>query len=187
MEKLKFTFEIKPSIDGKSNYLAITAIGTKDEKVFLMPEEYQAVSLHKHIQTSKTFLTDQFLEEITQEQMATGSKRCSEDPIVKILEKFVESQQDKEKPSIKMLSDKFVINKFDGKSSSAYQWMEVFEKECARSEESAEIMITFNFLFLRNIRKASDTITIVRAGRKILLIPESKPGGNHYHYSLLLI
>lgn len=184
MEKLKFTFETKPSIDGKSNYIAITAIATKDDKVFRMPEEYQAISHHKHIQTSKTFFTvkntlkkryqtrsvwiktteeilqtyfdedgnmifqDQFLEEITQEQMATGSKKRLEDPIMKILEKLVESQQNKEKQSIKKLADRFVIEKFDGKSSSACQWMEIFENECARfdivkEEEKIEIFRLF--------------------------------------------
>lgn len=57
MEKLKFTFQVKPTIDGKSNYIAITSIATKDDKVFLIPEEHQAVSLHKHIQSSKTYVT----------------------------------------------------------------------------------------------------------------------------------
>ncbi|XP_022827339.1 uncharacterized protein LOC111357040 [Spodoptera litura] len=183
MEKLKFTFEVK-SIDGKSNFIAITAITTKEDKVFLIPEECQAMSLHKHIQSSKTFFTvkntlkkryqtrsvwikttqdilqtyvdedgnmifqDQFLEEITQEQMATGNKKCSEDPIVKILEKLVESQQNKEKQCMKKFAEKFVIEKFDGKSSSAHQWMEVFEKECERfnlvkEEEKIEILRLF--------------------------------------------
>ena len=184
MERLKFTFEIKPSIDGKSNYIAITAITTINEKVFLIPEECQATSFHKYIQTSKAYNTvknslkkryqtrsvwikttedilqtyvdedgnmtfqGQFLEEITQEQMTIGSRKCSEDPIVKILEKLVESQQKNEKQSIKKLADKFVIEKFDGKSSSAHQWMEVFEKECERfnvvkEEEKIEIFRLF--------------------------------------------
>ncbi|XP_028160177.1 uncharacterized protein LOC114353111 [Ostrinia furnacalis] len=184
MEKLKFTFEVKPSTDGKSNYIAVTSITTQDDKVFLIPEEYQAVSLHKHIQTSKTFTTvkntlkkryqsrgvwikmtegilqtymdeddnmifqDQLLEETTQEQLAIASKKCSEDPIVKILEKLVEGQQNREKQSIKKLADRFVIEKFDGKNSSAYQWMSVFEKECERfnitqDEEKIEIFRLF--------------------------------------------
>lgn len=184
MDKLKFTFEIKPSIDGKSNFIAITAIATEGDKIFLIPEEYQAATLHKHIQTSKTFITvknslkkryqtrnvwikttedilqtyvdedgnmifqGQFLEEITQEQMAISGRKCLEDPIVKILEKLVDSHQNKENQSVKKLADKFVIEKFDGKSSSAYQWMEVFEKECARfniekEEEKIEIFRLF--------------------------------------------
>ncbi|XP_047039124.1 uncharacterized protein LOC124644002 [Helicoverpa zea] len=184
MEKLKFTFQIKPAVDGKSNYIAITSIATQDDKVFLMPEEYQTVSLHKHIQTSKTFVTvkntlkkryqtrsvwikttedilqtyvdedgnmifrDQFLEETTQEQLAFANKKCSEDSIMKVLEKIIESQQNKENQSIKKLAERFVIEKFDGKNSSAYQWMEVFEKECARfdivkEEQKIEIFRLF--------------------------------------------
>lgn len=58
MEKLKFTFQVKSTTDGKSNFIAITSVATQDDKVFLIPEEYQAVSqYHKHIQTSKAFAT----------------------------------------------------------------------------------------------------------------------------------
>lgn len=184
MEKLRFTFQSKPTMDGKSNYIAITSIHTQDEKVFLIPEEYQAVSFHKHIQDSKAFVTvkntlkkrhqtrnvwikmtegilhtyfdeynnmifhDQFLEEITQEQLAIVNKKISEDPIVKILEKLIENQQKKEKQSIKMLADRFVIDKFDGKNINANHWMEIFEKECTRfdivkDEEKIEIFRLF--------------------------------------------
>ncbi|GBP89006.1 hypothetical protein EVAR_36600_1 [Eumeta japonica] len=174
MEKLKFTFQVKSTTDGKANYIAITSIATKDDKVFLIPEDYQAVTLHKHIQTLKLFTTvkntlkkrnqvrnvwikttqellqtyvdedgnmifqDQFLEETTSEKLA--NKNSSEDPMVKILEKLVEDHQNKEKQSLKKLSDRFIIEKFDGKNSSASRWMEVFEKECARFgiEEDAE-------------------------------------------------
>lgn len=184
MEKLKFTFEVKPTTDGKSNFMAITTIATQDNKVFQIPEEYQAILHHKHIQASKTYVTvkntlkkryqtrsiwikvtgdilqtyfdedenmifqDQYLEEITQEQLAIVNKRATEDPIVKILEKLIESQQSKEKPSIKKIADRFVIEKFDGKNTSACHWMEVFEKECARfdlekDEEKIEIFRLF--------------------------------------------
>ncbi|XP_057666234.1 uncharacterized protein LOC130899977 [Diorhabda carinulata] len=184
MEKLKFTFQVKPTTDGKSNYIAITAIVTEDEKYFLIPEEFQAISQHTYIQTSKTFVTvkntlkkrhqtrsvwikttedilktyvdedgnmifqNQFLEETTKEQLTVVSKTCSEDPIAKILEKLIENQEKKEKQSIKKLADKFVIEKFDGKSSNANQWMEVFEKECERfnvlkDEERIEIFRLF--------------------------------------------
>ncbi|XP_045450760.1 uncharacterized protein LOC123659597 [Melitaea cinxia] len=77
---------------------------------------------------------DQFLEEITQGQLAAINKNNSEDPMVKILEQLVDDQQNKEKQSIKKLADKFVIEKFDGRNISASHWMEVFEKECARFE-----------------------------------------------------
>lgn len=184
MEKLKFTFQVKPTTDGKSNFIAITSIATQDDKVYLIPEEYQTVSLHKHILASKSFATvkntlkkryqtrnvwikttedilktyvdedsnmifqDQFLEETTQEQLSFVSKKYSEDPVVKILEKLVEDQQSKEKQSVKKLAERFVIEKFDGRNSSAYQWMNVFEKECTRfdilkDEEKIEIFRLF--------------------------------------------
>ena len=184
MEKLKFTFQVKATIDGKSNFIALTSIGTQEEKSFLIPEEYQAVTLHKHIHSSKTFVTikntlkkrhqtrgvwiklteglqetyfdedgnmifqDQFLEELPQELSVTSYKSHSEDPVVKILEKLIEGQQNKEKQSIKKLSERFVIEKFNGKNLSAYYWMDVFEKECARfnvgrDEDKIEIVRLF--------------------------------------------
>lgn len=184
MEKLKFTFQSKPTTDGKSNYIAITSIVTEDDKVYLIPEEYQAASLHKDIKASKTFVTvkntlkkryqtrsvwikvtesilqtyfdedknmifqDQYLEEITREQLTITDRKCTEDPIVKILEKLIEGQQNNEKQNIKRLADKFVIEKFDGRNMSACHWMDVFEKECARfevvkDEEKIEIFRLF--------------------------------------------
>lgn len=184
MEKLKFVFKSKATKDGKSTYIAITSIITEDDKIFLIPEEYEAVSLHKHILTSKAYNTvrntikkrhqtrnvwikltedmkntyfdedenlifeNQYLEEITQEQLANTNKYSSEDHLVKILEKLVESQQRKEKQSVKKLADRFVLEKFDGKSVSACQWMDNFEKECKRfdvieDEEKIEILRLF--------------------------------------------
>lgn len=184
MEKLKFTFEVKAAIDEKSNHIAITSIITQDEKVFLIPEEYQTASLHKHIYNSKTYNTvkntfkkrhqirsvwiklsedilqtyfdddgnmifqNQFLEETTQEQLSIVNRKNLEDPIIKILEKLVESQQIKEKQSIKKLADRFVIDRFDGRNVRAYYWMEVFEKECDRfhiitDQEKIEIFRLF--------------------------------------------
>ena len=52
MDKLKFTFQSKPTMDGKSNYIAITSITTQDLKIFVIPEEYQAASIHKLIYLS---------------------------------------------------------------------------------------------------------------------------------------
>lgn len=184
MEKLKFTFEVKSAIDGKSNYIALSSITTQDDKMYLIPEDYQSVSqFHKHIQTLKSFVTlkntlkkrhqtrsiwikitdvlkqtycdedenmifqDQYLEEITFEQSII-EKKGSADPIVKILEKLIENQQNKEKQSIKKLANRFVIEKFDGKNINASYWMETFENECARfevvkEEEKIEILRLF--------------------------------------------
>lgn len=183
MEKLKFTFQVKSSLDGKSNYIALTSIGTQDDKVFLIPEEYQAVSPHhQHVEASKTYNTvrnalkkrhqtrsvwikitedllqtycdedkniifkDECLEEITQQQSVI--KTDSEDSLMKVLEKLIESQQNKGEKSMTKLADKFVIEKFNGKGISALNWMETFEKECARfhivkDEEKIEILRLF--------------------------------------------
>lgn len=201
MEKLKFTFQTKPTTDGKSNYIAITSISTQDDKVFLIPEEYQAVSLHKHIQSSKAFITvkntlkkrhqirnvwiklteamtqtyfdeednvifhDQFLEEITQEQLTLINKKKLEEPMLKILEKLIEGQQNKEKQSIKMLADRFVIEKFDGKNISACYWMEVFEKECTRfGIENDEEKIEIFRLFLEKTCTAWYSSMMIKSG-----------------------
>lgn len=68
--------------------------------------------------------------------------------MVKMLEKLVESQQRKEKQSLKKLADRFVLEKFDGKNVSPCQWMVVFEKERSRfdiieDEEKIEIFRLF--------------------------------------------
>lgn len=55
MEKLKFVFKAKATVDGKSNYIAITSIITQDDKAFLLPEELQAATLHKEISNTKAF------------------------------------------------------------------------------------------------------------------------------------
>lgn len=91
---------------------------------------------------------DQFLEEISEEQSAVINKQSSEETLTKILEKLIESQQNKEKQSIKKLAERFVIEKFDGKNINALNWMETFEKECTRfdivkDEERIEIFRLF--------------------------------------------
>lgn len=186
MDKLKFVFKAKATADGKSNYIAITSIITKDDKTFLIPEELQQAVLHKEITNTKAYETiknsikkrhqtrsiwitmtdklyksyvdedgnmmfqDEYLEEITQHQQisATINTNDPEDPIVKILEKLVENQQSNKRQSVKKLVERFVPEKFDGKSISAYQWMEIFEKECARfditeNEEKIESLRLF--------------------------------------------
>lgn len=184
MEKLKFVFNTKATKDGKSTFIAITSIITENNKVFLIPEEYEAVSFHKYIYASKTYnivrnslkkrhqtrsvwikvtpelietyfdedenmkFEDQYLEEVTHEQLAINNQNQSENHMLKILEKLVENQQIKEKQNIKQLANRFVIDKFDGRNISANQWMDVFEKECARfdikeNEDKIEIFRLF--------------------------------------------
>lgn len=51
MEKLRFDFTVKSSIDGKSNFICITSIATTDGHIFLLPVEFQPANLH-HVITS---------------------------------------------------------------------------------------------------------------------------------------
>lgn len=170
MDKLKFVFKAKAAADGKSTYIAITSIMTKDDKIFLIPEELQQAALHKEIIDTKAYETiknsikkrhqtrsiwipmtdklyksyvdeagnmrfqDEYLEETTQQQQrsVTMNTNDPEDLIVKILEKLVENQQSNKQQSVKKLVERFVLEKFSGKGISAYQWMDMFEKECAR-------------------------------------------------------
>ncbi|KAJ0171850.1 hypothetical protein K1T71_012613 [Dendrolimus kikuchii] len=100
-----------------------------------MPEECQAISLHKHIQTSKTFFTVNFVPtrsiwiKTTQGILQTYA---DEDGNVIFQDQFLEEITHEQMAIVAKTYLKFVIEKFDGKSSSAYQWIEIFEKECAR-------------------------------------------------------
>ena len=49
MVKLRFDFSIIASKDGKSNVLVITSIATENGEIYAIPEELQAVNLHKEI------------------------------------------------------------------------------------------------------------------------------------------
>lgn len=51
---------------------------------------------------------------------------------MQILLKLIETQQNKEKQNIKKSAYRFIIEKSNGKSMNAYNWMETFEKKCTR-------------------------------------------------------
>ena len=55
MCKLRFTFQVKSSTDGRTNFIAITSISTEDNKTFLIPEEYHAAASHKEICATNNF------------------------------------------------------------------------------------------------------------------------------------
>ncbi|KAF0744915.1 pickpocket protein 28-like isoform X1 [Aphis craccivora] len=174
MDKLRFEFTVKSSVDGKSNVMAITAIGTPDNRIFSVPEDLQVMNFHKLImetstyenikktlrkrhqtrsvwialttELKKVYMDDQeniqvdgyFLEEIT--QSATNSTGISEESLTQILENLTESkQQHHNQKNVKTLAEKFVIEKFTGKDSNVYQWMEVFEKECDRLDIKQDV------------------------------------------------
>lgn len=49
MEKLRFDFVVKASVDGKSNCICIASISTPKGQIFGIPEEFQPASLHQVI------------------------------------------------------------------------------------------------------------------------------------------
>lgn len=71
---------------------------------------------------------DQYLEEMSTKQ--TGDK---DDSLQQILEQLIETTTKKESQhNLKHISEKFIIEKFTSKNPNAMQWIEIFEKECAR-------------------------------------------------------
>ncbi|CAK1554367.1 unnamed protein product [Leptosia nina] len=75
------------------------------------------------------------LEEGETESEDKPTTSLTEEALTKILAKFSEVKKDTKKAdSIKMLTDKFVIEKYSRKISNASQWMEIFESECVRLE-----------------------------------------------------
>ena len=80
------------------------------------------------------------LEEIsigtpTSREEGATSLNLSEEMLTRILEKFAHHQQGNEDPgkrNLKILSEKFVLKKFSGKSCNVSEWMNTFERECTR-------------------------------------------------------
>ena len=72
-----------------------------------------------------------------------------EQPLVKLLEKLLEKSQEKsQEKNLGKLAKEFTIEKFGGKNSKANQWINNFEKECARfeitiDEKKIEILKSF--------------------------------------------
>lgn len=75
---------------------------------------------------------DYYLEEIT-EKPAETTQSSTDETIKKLLEKVLEEKQQKsEVQNLAKIAKDFMIGKFDGKNSNAYQWVQNFEKECER-------------------------------------------------------
>lgn len=55
MDKLKFEFTMKSSVDGKSNIICITSIETPDNRVFNMPTQFQPAYLHTELTNLPAF------------------------------------------------------------------------------------------------------------------------------------
>jgi len=52
MIKLQFEFMIKPSSDGKSNWMAMNSFTTKTNETYAIPEELQQINPHKEVSTT---------------------------------------------------------------------------------------------------------------------------------------
>lgn len=127
-------------------------------------------SLNKRHQTRKIWITltddiskvyldgeqnlqfnDFYLEEILEktnsaESIPSGSNQTLE----KLLEKLLEDKQTKsETQNLGNIAKDFMIEKFTGRNSNAYQWIKDFNKECERfqiNEDKKKIEILKNFL-----------------------------------------
>lgn len=90
---------------------------------------------------------DRYLEEVSLEQPTTASK-IETDSLQKLLEKLVVNTQESKQQNLKSIAEKFVIEKFSSKHSNAAQWMDFFEKECARFYVADENKIEILRLFM---------------------------------------
>ncbi|XP_045471472.1 uncharacterized protein LOC123678478 [Harmonia axyridis] len=81
---------------------------------------------------------DIFLEEKLEDQLNV-SVNASDQPLIKALEKLLEKSGGQTSlRNIGGIADKFTIEKFDGRTSSADQWITGFEKECERFQISVD-------------------------------------------------
>ncbi|XP_047995946.1 uncharacterized protein LOC125238448 [Leguminivora glycinivorella] len=156
MEKLRFTFAVLATgPEGKTNTICITSIEVPDGRVFEVPDDLKPASKHTGITTTdvftkvknslkkrhqtrklwipltedlrKTYLDegenvqfgDQYLDEIVSETKSSVSNNNNTEPVSKNLGKIAE---------------RFLLEKFSGKTTNVEQWIKEFENECKRFE-----------------------------------------------------
>lgn len=153
MEKLQFTFAVLAGSDGKSNVICITSIETTDGRRFDIPDDLKPASKHTGITNSDVFtkvknslkkrhqtrkiwipLTqdlrkiyldegenvqfgDQYLDEITHETKPSDNDTST-----------------KKEKNLGKIAERFLLEKFSGKTSNVNQWINEFENECTRFE-----------------------------------------------------
>lgn len=158
MDKLRFTFAVLAGADGKTNIISITSIETPGGQVFEIPDELKPASKHTNITTTdvytkvknslkkrhqsrklwipltselrKSYLDegenlqfgDQYLDEIIQETKLSENN----------------TSKSYEKKKLGKIAERFLLEKFSGKTSNVNQWISDFENECARFEISKE-------------------------------------------------
>lgn len=138
MDKLRFDFAVKPSADGKSNVICITSIATSSEQIFGIPAEFQPASLHQEITNTPNYAK------------VKKSLNKRHQTLEKLLEKFFDEKEKKsETQNLGKIAKDFMIEKFTGRNSNAYQWIKDFNKECERfqiGEDKKKIKILKFFL-----------------------------------------
>lgn len=92
---------------------------------------------------------NQYPEEIDSDQHNNSNitEGSMADQLAKALEMIMQNQKSNERPPLRKLSEKLVLDKFDGKGNAS-EWLKIFEKECVRleiskDEEKIEIMKMF--------------------------------------------
>ncbi|XP_076301736.1 uncharacterized protein LOC143219741 [Lasioglossum baleicum] len=95
--------------------------GEKISTWITLSKEIQEIYIDKE---ENVQFNGKFLKEIQREEQTE---------LTRILEKLIDKSEKKEEEvNLKHVVDKFVLEKFQSKKSNAKQWMEIFEKECAR-------------------------------------------------------
>lgn len=93
---------------------------------------------------------DCYLEEILEKTSAESIPSGSNQKLEKLLERLLEDKVTKsETQNLGKIAKEFMIEKFTGRNSNAYQWIKEFNKECERfqiSEDRKKIEILKNFL-----------------------------------------
>lgn len=91
----------------------------------------------------------QYPEEIIGDQHDEShvTEKSITDQVVKAFELMIHNQKSSERPNLRILSEKFVLEKFNGKGN-VHEWLNSFEKECSRwdirkEEEKIEIFRVF--------------------------------------------
>lgn len=156
MEKLRFTFAVLAASDGKTNLICITAIETPDGCEYDVPDEFKNANKHtaitsleiyakiknslkKRHQTRKIWipLTDElrkiYLDE--GENVQFGNQYLDEIPVeTKPSNNSSNNSAESKHKNLIKTAEKFVLDKFSGRTSNVNQWISEFEAECDRFE-----------------------------------------------------
>lgn len=92
---------------------------------------------------------DQFLEELSQEELIPIQKKEETHTLEKLLTKLIKSSAPENRPqNLKNIAERFVLEKFTNRNMNANKWINTFERECIRfdietDEEKIEMLRLF--------------------------------------------